>query len=39
VVGHRRLGHTTSVEELQHFYLREVEPEIETEDVLMRGAS
>jgi ABC-2 type transport system ATP-binding protein len=39
VAGHRRLGHATSVEELQHFYLREVEPEMESEEVLMRGAS
>jgi len=38
VVGHRRLGHETSVEELQRFYLREVEPEMETEDLLPRGA-
>jgi ABC-2 type transport system ATP-binding protein len=39
VVGHRRLGHATSVEDLQQFYLREVEPEMVTEDLLMRGAS
>ncbi|HYN15631.1 MAG TPA: ABC transporter ATP-binding protein [Terriglobales bacterium] len=39
VVGHRRLGHETSVEELQQFYLHEVEPEMETEDLLPRSAS
>jgi len=39
VVGHRRLGHATSVEELQEFYLREVEPEMEAEELLMRGVS
>ena len=39
VVGHRRLGHATSVEDLQRFYLREVEPEMETEELLMRGVS
>ena len=39
VVGHRRLGHATSVEELQQFYLREVEPEMETEELLTRGVS
>jgi len=38
-VGHRRLGHATSVEDLQRFYLREVEPEMETEELLMRGVS
>jgi ABC-2 type transport system ATP-binding protein len=35
----RRLGHDTSVEELQRFYLREVEPNLVTEDLLPRGAS
>ena len=39
VVGHRRLGHATSVEELQQFYLREVEPEMETEDLLTERVS
>jgi ABC-2 type transport system ATP-binding protein len=39
VAAHRRLGHQTSVEELQRFYLREVEPEMESEELLLRGAS
>ena len=39
VVGQRRIGHETSVEDLQQFYLREVEPEMETEGLLPRGAS
>jgi len=39
LVGHRRLGHATSVEELQYFYLREVEVEMETEDLLTRDLS
>jgi len=38
-VGHRWLSHPTSGDELQQFYLREVEPEMVTEDLLMRGAS
>lgn len=39
VAGHRRLGHATSVEELQQFYLREVDPEMETEDLLTGSMS
>ena len=38
VVDHRRLGQDASVEELQQFYLREVEPEM-AEDMIPRGAS